>query len=401
MTGKMIIVINCLACIIFFTSINSFAREPYFKQVDIFENGAEGYDNFRIPAVVCNWYGMVFAFCEGRAENADNGDIDVLMRRSLDNGKTWGPIEVVWDNGPNTCGNPCPVYDRDTSTIWLLMSHNLGHDHESEIIKGTGEGTRTVWVTKLHLAGDHPEEAVWSKPVNITKHVKSPNWTWYATGPGIGIHLTGGKLIVPCDHTVEGTMENESHIIYSDDHGETWELGGSTYDNFICEPQVVELADGRLLLNSRNWNPRAFFEKPAPAINHYRKIATSTNGGLSWSETYSDSVLVEPGCQASIIRHSTEEFHDKNRILFCNPASIEKREKLTVRISYDEGKTWPVSKIINSGYSGYSCLTVLVDGTIGCFYENGLKNGKIEKLSFALFNLEWLTDGADGFPEWE
>ena len=118
MTGKKIIAIICSACLTFFMCIDSFAREPYFRQVDIFESGTEGYDNFRIPALVCNWYGMVFAFCEGRAENADNGDIDVLMRRSLDNGKTWGSIEVVWDNGPNTCGNPCPVYDRETSTIW-------------------------------------------------------------------------------------------------------------------------------------------------------------------------------------------------------------------------------------------------------------------------------------------
>ncbi|GAF75907.1 unnamed protein product, partial [marine sediment metagenome] len=137
-----------------------------------------------------------------------------------------------------------------------------------------------------------------------------------------------------------------------------------------------------------------------PGINHYRKTATSADGGLTWSETYSDSTLIESGCQASIIRHSWIEYHDRNRILFSNPASKTKREKMTVRLSYDEGKTWAVSKVINPGLSGYSCMTVLVDGTIGCFYERGTKQTN-EKLSFALFNLEWLTDGADGFPEYE
>ena len=101
----------------------------------------------------------------------------------MDNGETWGPIEVIWDDGSNTCGNPCPVYDRDTNTILLLMTHNPCGDHKSEIITCTSVGTRTVWVTRLHLAGDHPEKAAWSKPADITDRVKSPNWTWYATGP--------------------------------------------------------------------------------------------------------------------------------------------------------------------------------------------------------------------------
>ncbi len=386
-------IIIFLVCLIILMKSDAFAREPYFKQIDLFESGTEGYDNFRIPAVVCDWYGTVLAFCEGRAQDADNGDIDIILKRSFDNGKTWGPIQVVWDDGPNTCGNPCVVYDRDTTTIWLLMSHNLGNDHESDIIKGTSEGTRTVWVTKTT---DHG--LTWSKPVNITKTTKSPNWTWVATGPGIGIQIQSGRLVIPCDHTVELTMENEAHIIYSDDHGKTWELGGSTRENFIAEPQVVELVDGALLLNCRNWDPRVFFEKPAPVINHYRKIAISSNGGLTLSKTYINSTLIEPGCQASIIRHSSEEFHDKNRILFANPASTTNRDKMTVRLSYDEGKTWPVSRLINPGPSGYSCLTVLVDGTICCFYERGKKQYN-EKLSFAFFNLEWLTDGADGFPE--
>ena len=377
------------------------AREPFIRQIDLFVSGTGGYDNFRIPAIVCNWYGMVFAFCEGRAKDADNGDIDIVMRRSMDNGETWGPIEVIWDDGSNTCGNPCPVYDRDTNTILLLMTHNPGGDHESEIITGTSEGTRTVWVTRLHLAGDHPEEATWSKPADITDRVKSPNWTWYATGPGIGIQLRSGRLVIPCGHTVEGTLDNQANIIYSDDHGETWELGGTVRNSrFITEPQAVELADGSLMLNNRNWNPRIFFEKNLPPLEAYRQISISRDGGLTWTACTVDSTLIEPGCQASVIRHSTEEYHDRNRILFSNPASTTRRENMTVRMSYDECRTWPVSKRLSSAQSGYSCLTVLRDGTIGCLYENGEKRYN-EKITLALFNLEWLTDGADGFPEWD
>src|SRR5207248_5957506 len=112
----------------------------------------------------------------------DSGDVDVVLRRSRDGGKTWGPTQVVWDDGPDTCGNPCPVVDRATGTVWLLLTHNLGRDTEAAIVGGTARGTRTVWVTKSTDDG-----ASWSKPVEITRAVKKPEWTWYATGPGVGV----------------------------------------------------------------------------------------------------------------------------------------------------------------------------------------------------------------------
>ena len=374
--------------------------EPYFNQIDLFEKGRDGYHNHRIPALIVTRKGTVLAFCEGRSEFSDQGAISLVLKRSFDNGKTWEPIQVIWSDPPNTCGNPCPVVDRDTGTIWLFVTHNLGEDLEPMIWKGTSKGTRTVWVMKSTDDGE-----TWLTPVNITKDVKKADWTWYATGPGVGIQLKSGRLIIPCDHgvteTEEGDLDNYSHVFYSDDHGISWHIGGSVNHKFGSECQVVEDIDGRLLINIRNCDIRIFFQNPPPVIIPYRTIATSDDGGLTWSEAWQDSTLIEPGphgCQASLLRFTDGKNHDKNRLLFSNPASTETREKMTVRLSYDEGMTWPVSNVINPGPSGYSCLAILEDGTIACLYERG-DDDSAEKITFAVFNLEWLISGTDELPK--
>jgi len=352
---------------------------PIVKQMDIFEAGKDGYHTYRIPAVIVTLKGTVLAFCEGRKNSSsDTGDIDVVLKRSLNNGATWQPMQIVADDGPNTIGNPCPVVDRDTGTIWLPLTRNLGSDTEDRIKAGTSEESRTVWVAKSTDDG-----VTWSKPQEITKTAKLPNWTWYATGPGVGIQLRSGRLVIPCDNAVAETKVYQSHVIYSDDHGATWRLGGVVSPN-VNECQVVELRDGSLLLNMRSYQKR-----------NCRAIATSGDSGLTWSAPKDDPTLIEPVCQASLLRHAGQvgDLPARNLLLFSNPAST-KREKMTVRLSYDEGKTWPVSKLLNAGPSAYSCLTVLPDGTIGCLYERGEKRYS-EKITFARFNLEWLTDGTD------
>jgi len=144
------------------------AAEPV--QAAVFTSGQEGYHTFRIPSVIVAPKGSVLAFCEGRkAGRGDAGDIDLVLKRSGDGGKTWGPLQVVWDDADNTCGNPCPVVDARTGTIWLLLTHNLGSDTEAKIINGTSKGSRTVWVTKSTDDG-----ATWTKPIEITKDVKKP-----------------------------------------------------------------------------------------------------------------------------------------------------------------------------------------------------------------------------------
>ena len=182
--------------------------------IDLFESGTQGYHTFRIPSLIPTPTGTVLAFCEGRKNaRGDTGDIDMLLRRSDDGGQTFAPFELVWDDGPNTCGNPCPVIDARTGAISLLMTHNLGHDHEPEIIDQTSEGTRTVWLTRSEDDG-----RTWSPPVEITSAAKQPNWTWYATGPGAGIQLATGRLVIPCDHIEAGTKKYYSHVSVSYTH---------------------------------------------------------------------------------------------------------------------------------------------------------------------------------------
>jgi sialidase-1 len=352
-----------------------------FEQTDVFVSGEDGYHTYRIPSLIVTPNGTVLAFCEGRKRGrGDSGDIDLVVKRSFDNGGTWQPMEVIADDGPNTIGNPCPVVDRGTGAIWLLLTRNLGEDSESEIMRGTSTGTREVWVMKSEDNG-----ATWSERKEITHTTKAPDWTWYATGPGCGIQLSSGRLVIPCDHAVQGTGQWRSHVIYSDDHGTTWKLGGILHDK-TNECQVVELADGSLLLNMRSYHG-----------NNRRAVATSEDGGLTWSDVTFDEALVEPVCQASLIRFTERTTHFKNRLLFANPAST-KRVAMTVRLSYDEGRTWPVSKMLHGGHSAYSALAILPDMTVGCLYERG-ERSPYEKITFARFSLEWLTDGTDSLKQ--
>ena len=331
----------------------------------VFTSGRDGYHSFRIPSLIVSKQGTLLAFCEGRKNSrSDTGDIDLVLRRSTDGGATWRPLQVVWDDGPNTCGNPCPVVERGSGAIVLLLTHNLGKDPQRKIVAGTSEGSRTVWITRSEDDG-----ATWSKPVEITKDVKKPEWTWYATGPGVGIQTKSGRLVVPCDHSTAGQDREWSHVITSDDAGKTWKLGGRV-DGSFGESQVAERADGSLLINMRNHR----------SPHRERGVAVSTDEGATWSKPRYDETLIEPVCQGSIMRYTARP--EDNWLLFSNPASRKGRRNLTLRLSRDGGKTWPSSKVITPGPAAYSCLAVLADGQIGCLYEGGDKSA-YEHLLFA------------------
>ena len=324
----------------------------------LFEAGTEEYACFRIPAIVTTNEGTLLAFAEGRKNGcSDTGSIDLVMKRSTDGGKSWSGLQVVWQDGENTCGNPAPVIDRTTGTIFLLSTWNLGEDHESEIIAQTSKDTRRVFLLKSTDEGLN-----WSRPKEITADVKMPGWTWYATGPGSGIQLLGGpykgRLVIACDHIEEVTKKYYSHIIYSDDHGETWRLGGSTPKDKVNECEVVELSDHSLMLNMRNYD----------RSKSSRQLAFSLDGGESWENMYHHQTLIEPICQASTLR---VDFKGRPTILFLNPADTEKRRNMTLRLSNDDGKSWPVAKQIFAGPSAYSDLTLVDKGNIGVLYEGG------------------------------
>ena len=347
------------------------------EQTDVFVSGQDGYHTYRIPAVIRAANGTLLAFCEGRKSGGgDSGDIDLLLKRSTDGGRTWSAQEVIWDDGANTCGNPCPVLDETTGTLWLLLTHNLGTDRERDIAARTAQGTRTVWVAH---SKDHG--ATWTKPVEITSTTKDPSWTWYATGPGIGIQIKHGpqkgRLVIPCDHNYDDATEKKhlsgSHAIYSDDHGKTWKLGGLIRPK-VNECQVVELFDGRgtLLMNMRS--------------NHGRNVraqSTSTDGGLTWTPPVDAEPLIEPVCQASLIRHEPARL-----LLFSNPAA-KTRVQMTVRASADDGKTWRDVATLHPGPSAYSNLISLGATEAGCLYERGEKRA-YEKITFARVSLAGL-----------
>jgi sialidase-1 len=364
-------------------------------QTDIFVAGADGYHTYRIPSLIVTKKGTVLAFAEGRKNSrSDTGDIDIVLKRSTDGGQTWSAQQVVWDDGANTCGNPCPVVDEKTGTIWLLLTHNLGEDNEKQIKAKSSKQSRTVWVCKSTDDGRN-----WSKPIEITKEVKDPDWGWYATGPGVGIQIKHGphkgRLVIPSDHSYlapEQTtptsammpIEYGSHSFHSDDGGKTWQLGGLIRPK-MNECQVVELADGKgtLLMDMRSYFGRS-----------RRAHSFSADGGETWSDPVDHPELIEPVCQASILRYTWPSKNQKSRILFSNPAHDKRRINMIVRMSYDEGKTWPVAKVLHPEATAYSNLAILRDQTIACLYERGTTNS-YEKITFANFTLDWLTDGRD------
>ncbi len=259
--------------------------------------------------------------------------------------------------------------DQSTGTIWLPFCR----ENDDVFITHSSDDGRT-----------------WAKPVEITASVKKPEWSWYATGPGVGIQLQRGKhkgrLVIPCDHRVgQGrdklNSQGHSHVFYSDDHGKTWRLGGVTASG-MNECQVVELADGTLMLNMRSYRGKK-----------RRGISLSQDGGLTWSEPEDDSTLIESVCQASFLRYSIASPNgssdgSRNRVLFSNPASGSKRDHLTLRLSHDEGKTWPKSKLVYAGSAAYSCLTVLPDGTIGLLFERD----NYSKITFVTYSLKQLSE---------
>ncbi|MFB3828259.1 MAG: exo-alpha-sialidase [Bryobacteraceae bacterium] len=344
--------------------------DPALASVDVFTAGQDGYHTYRIPVILQTARGTLLAFAEARKNSSsDWGDIDTVVKRSADGGRTWSKAVMVADFGPDTIGNPAPVQDRRTKTIWLLLTRNPGDVQEKKISAGISGPTRTVWVTHSRDDG-----LTWARPVDITAAVKQPEWSWYATGPVNGIQLRSGRMVIPCDHDRGGPSQRYSHVVYSDDGGRTWKLGGSAGPE-CNESTVAELADGSLMLNMRNYSGK-----------NRRAVSLSRDGGLTWSAPVLDDALIEPVCQASLIAFGK----GRNRgLLFSNPASTE-RVNMTVRLSRDGGKTWSASKTIHAGPSAYSNLVELKGKMAGLLYERGDRS-RYEKITFTRFPIAWLA----------
>jgi sialidase-1 len=342
------------------------------RQQEVFTAGEGGYHTYRIPALIVSRKGTLLAFCEGRKNSAsDTGNIDLLLKRSFDNGATWAPVQTVADFGDDTIGNPAPVVERRSGDIILLLTSNPGPAAEKDIIARKPVGARTVWITRSRDDG-----ATWSKPVEITSSVKRPDWTWYATGPGNGIQLRSGRLVIACDHN-DGGGKRYSHVIYSDDGGINWKIGGIAEEK-TNESAVVETRDGGLLLNMRSYHGK-----------NRRAVERSRDGGMTWSALTLDDTLIEPVCQASLIAAVRPGKKPDGRLLFSNPAATT-RTRMTVRLSPDDGKTWTAERVLHEGPAAYSSLAILREGRVGLLYERGEKRA-YEKITFAVFDLSWLA----------
>jgi sialidase-1 len=378
-----------LSAALIFCTATALRAQGLFEQTELFVSGQDDYNTYRIPSVVCTKNGTVLAFTEGRKDiGKDGGPTDIVLKRSLGNAGPWTPafaaqqgegrerhntmmwlpLQVVFRSADGDAWmNPVPVIDQSDGTIFLVA--NLFKQPYKD-------GNAPIWVIK-----STDEGATWSEPVEITQGTGI-----HEIGPGAGIQLHTGRLVV---QVYDGT-------IYSDDHGKSWKAGGTAPGEWN-ETQVVELVDGTLLFSRRGM--------------HSRRIMFSKDQGETWSQPVADPDLPDPDCQGSMIRYTREDQgNSKNRILFSNPVSgnigvgsvtsdARGRFNVTVRMSYDEGKTWPVEKTILKGPGAYSSMTVFPDGSIGILFETGARYGDFvdhySKEVFARFTLDWLTDGKD------
>jgi sialidase-1 len=327
------------------------------EQSALFVARQDGYHTYRIPAIVVTTKGTVLAFCEARKTSAaDHGDIDLVVRRSFDGGKTWQPMELVYEEGgsePITIGNPCPIVATD-GTIHLLFCRN---NQVAMAMKSTDDGK------------------TFSKPVDITESLRSFSFpfTRVGTGPVHGIQAVSGRLLVPLWLNDKIGKEYRSGVAYSDDGGATWKAGGlvSADVKGLNECSVAELAPGKLMLNMRNRQAKC------------RAVATSDDGGLTWTTPQLADDLVDAECQGALLRLPVA---NRVRLLLSNAAAT-KRLRLTVRASDDLGKTWSVVRVLHEGPSAYSDLAVAADGSILCLYEGGEKSA-YEKIMVARWKLD-------------
>lgn len=352
-----------------------------FTETVPFTSGADGYHTYRIPAIVRSTNGTLLAFCEGRKNSGgDAGDIDIVLRRSTDNGVTWLAMTVVQEEGGSasiTIGNPAPVVDETTGFIHLLFCRNNSRVFHTV---STNEGL------------------TWSTRTEITATVKQADWGWYATGPGHGIQLKrgsqAGRLVVASDHNTTNSV-NGAQVVYSDDHGATWQLGAVTTtvdgvrpNETLCE-ELVAIAPGggsRIYFNTRDQNG---------AAAGTRGEAWSTNGGLTFVSPFTNrTAFVCPVVQGSVVRlRATDEGSASNRLLFSCPNHASSRVMMSVWSSTTEAVSWGEPKLIYEGPSAYSDLVKLGNDEAGLLYEKG-GTSAYETITFARFNEAWLDSGA-------
>ena len=364
----MIISVCCFNCAVKNQSKNNIKDTLVFQ--DLFDTSMnENVKCYRIPALVTAPNGDLIAAIDERVPDCGDlkwsKDINIIVRRSSDHGKTWTNIETVVDFPyGKSASDPSMIVDTYTNEIFLFYNY-MDLDNERDIYY-------------LHVVKSGDNGKTWSKPEDITSQIAKPEWhnDFKFITSGRGIQTSTGKLL----HCM-ANLDSGMHVFGSDDHGKTWYF----IDTPIIEAnesKIIELADGSWMVNARANNKKTL-----------RYVHTSNDEGKTW-RTKEEPQLIDPRCNASIIRYtSVKDGYKKNRLLFANANSEKGRVNMTVKLSYDEGVTWTQGKTIYAGSSAYSSLTVLKNGDIGLFFEKD----EYTKNVFTSFSLQWFTDGKDKY----
>ncbi len=357
--------------------------QPVFT--DVFDGGV-GYPSYRIPSVLETGSGVLLAFAEGRASLSDHAQNDIVLRRSTDGGATWEPLVTLADEGADSLNNPCAVQVETgphAGRVLLMYQRYPSGCHESCVVPGhTGPN-----VCRGYLMHSDDDGLTWSAPREVTTEVKRPTGaTSIASGPGVGIQMRrgplAGRIVMPFN---QGPNPWKVYAVVSDDGGDTWSYGALCDDSQTAgcgnEVQMVELVDGTLMLNSRSFGGVGL-----------RKRAFSGDGGMTWTPLEDDPGLIEPGCMASVLRYTDPlDGYSSSRLAYAGPNSTTGRVDGTIHLSYDEGASWSVSRLLKPGFYAYSVLTSLRDGDLGVLFESA----NYDRITFARVPISWLSDGAD------
>lgn len=349
----------------------------------------------RIPGIATSKKKTLLAIYDARYEHSRDlqGNMDIALNRSFDGGLTWQPTQIVldqknWGNLPekfNGVSDACILTDDRTGTIYVaglwmhgVLDSNTGKwmENLSEasaswnhqwLSRGSQPGTGIKETSQFLITKSTDDGRTWSEPQNITQQTKKAEWWLFAPAPGHGITLKDGTLVFPTQGRDSQGMPF-SNITYSRDGGKTWTASNAAYTN-TTECMAVELNDGSIMLNmrdNRNWGNTS--------VNG-RRICITHDMGETWTEhPTSRNALIEPTCMASLHKHIYKRKKEaKSILLFCNPESYRERNNMTLKVSFDDGQTWPSAhKVLLDewGGFGYSCITSVDDETIGILYES-------------------------------
>lgn len=352
-----------------------------FERTLVFKQGDAGSKFYRIPAVTTAADGSIVVVADKRITCLWDlpNDIDVVCRRSEDMGRTWSETVTIAGEGTTSgYGDPALVLDRKSGNLLCLMASGNG------LWQSNAENP-----ARLMMAVSKDNGQSWSAPREITPQIYGPDCQdsirskWYGAfiSSGNALQLKDGRImaVMPTRTTSEWGGPLSCYVIYSDDGGETWNVSQNPGDSNGDESKLVELQNGDILMSIRN------------RAHGKRKFSLSHDRGVTWSEPFFQDDIIEPACNGDMIRYR----HGKQSYLLHSiPYHTENRENIHILASYDEGKTWPVKRSIVPGEAAYSSLTVLSDGTIGCFVEEGGNDGGFE-LHFIRFSPDWLKGGEE------